>query len=46
MSKAQSGKQGEENEYIHSKDTLRLASSMHPAASFRRESKLDHIDHI
>ena len=42
MSIAQMTKQG----HIHGEDTLRLASPMHPAASFRCESKVDHVDHV
>jgi hypothetical protein len=46
MSKApQAAGKGEGN-CAHGKDALRLASPMHPAASFRRELKLKHIDHI
>jgi hypothetical protein len=37
---------GEKGQHKHGKNTLRLAPPMHPAATFWRESKLDHIDHI
>ena len=34
------------NGHIHGEDALRLASPMYPAASFRRVSEFDHVDHV
>ena len=45
MSNARPGSKGEER-VSHGKDDLRLASPMHPAASFWRVPELEHIDHV